>query len=270
MASTLFNGHEWRLRRFGGASGSRVSHMPGNVIDEHRHDWLNITIHLLGACDEEAETGSFRLDGPSVTVLPAGSQHADRIGHRGLETIGLLIDPSWLGPDAASLSPDRPVNLRGGTIGLAARRLAATWMNPDTEEAKLASATALFLEQARHVHPDNEPSWLGRILRRVEDDPFASSEELARQMGLHPAWLTRAYRHAVGEGLSESIRRRRVERALHAIRFSATPLAQVAAKAGFCDQPHMNRCFQAALGLTPNRVRASATKMNRCPLPESG
>ncbi len=61
----------------------------------------------------------------------------------------------------------------------------------------------------------------------------------------------------MGEGLTETARRRRVERALAAVRHSALPLAQVAVEAGFCDQSHMNRCFQAVLGMTPNRVRGS-------------
>ncbi len=174
----LFNGHEWQLRRFGGASASRVSHIGGNVIGEHRHDWLNITIHLLGACDEESEIGGFRLEGPSVTLLPAGSQHANRIGQHGLETIGLLIDPAWLGSNGQSLSPDRPINLRGGKVGIAARRLAATWMSAKMDEAELASATALFLAEARDDDPLPEPSWLRRVQQAVEDNPSISSESL--------------------------------------------------------------------------------------------
>ena len=235
MTRRLFNGREWHLRRFGGASASRVSHRPGNVIGEHRHDWLNITIHLLGACDEDAETGSFRLDGPSVTLLPAGSQHANHIGEQGLETIGLLIDPAWLELGGSRALPDRPINLRGGKPGIAARRLAAAWMNPGADEAQLASATAAFLEQARDVETDVEPSWLSRVRSAIDDQPSIGSNELARRLDLHPAWLARAYRRARGEGLAETLRRRRVERALVAIRSSAASLAAIALEAGFCD-----------------------------------
>lgn len=257
MTGRLFNGQEWHLRRFGGASASRVSHRPGVIIGEHRHDWLNITIHLLGACDEEAETGSFRLDGPSVTMLPAGSQHANRIGAQGLETIGLLVDPAWLKLDGLRALPDRPINLRGGTPGIAARRLAAAWMNPGADEAQLASATAVFLKQARDIEIKAEPSWLGRVRSEIDDQPSISCNELARRLDLHPAWLARAYRRACGEGLAETLRRRRVERALVAIRHSAASLATVAIEAGFCDQPHMNRCFWQTLGATPHRFRAT-------------
>lgn len=264
MASTLFNGREWHLRRFGGASGTRVSHAPGNIIDEHRHDWLNITIHLLGACEEEAEPGTFHLDGPSVTLLPAGSHHANRIGQHGLETIGLLLDPAWLGRDGPTFLPDRALNLCGGRIGIAARQLAAMWMNEGVSEAELAAATASFMVQVRGAEPVRQPSWLGQVVRLLESEPSIGTNRLAERVGLNSAWLARAYRHAVGEGLADTVRRRRVERALRKVRTTDASLAEIALASGFCDQAHMNRCFAATLGQTPLAVRAVTMISPRC------
>lgn len=259
MASASFNGRERHLRRFGGASATRVSHMPGNVIAEHQHDWLNITVQLLGACDEDAGMGAFRLDGPSVTILPAGSHHANRIGRHGLETIGFLLDPAWLGGEGIALSPDRPLNARGGSLGIAARQLAGLWMSEGVSEAELASATAKFLARTHHSEPVQPPTWLEGIMSLLNTEPSIGTEALARRLNRHPAWLARAYRHAVGEGIVDTIRRRRVERALCALRGTDTPLAQVALEAGFCDQSHMNRCFVVTLGQTPFSVRAADT-----------
>jgi transcriptional regulator GlxA family with amidase domain len=42
------------------------------------------------------------------------------------------------------------------------------------------------------------------------------------------------------------------------LRARADTLAGVAADAGFCDQSHMNRCFNAVLGRTPLEVRGEA------------
>ena len=258
MASALFNGRERHLRRFGGASATRVSHTPGNIIAEHRHDWLNITVQLLGSCDEDAGTGAFRLDGPSVTILPAGSHHANCIGQHGLETIGLLLDPAWLGREAVAFLPDRPLNARGGSIGVTARQLAGMWMDAGESEAGLASATAMFLARTHHAEPAQPPSWLGRVIHILETEPSIGTEALAHRLDRHAAWLARAYRHVVGEGIADTIRRRRIERAMSAIRDTDAPLAQIALEAGFCDQPHMNRCFVAALGQTPNSIREPA------------
>jgi transcriptional regulator GlxA family with amidase domain len=76
---------------------------------------------------------------------------------------------------------------------------------------------------------------------------------------LHPAWLARAYRAWRGEGLADTVRRRRVERGALLLRMSDTPLAEVAVACGFCDQSHMNRSFRAVLGRTPLDVRSEAS-----------
>lgn len=82
--------------------------------------------------------------------------------------------------------------------------------------------------------------------------------DLARALELHPAWLARAYRAWRGEGLAETARRRRVERAVLLLRGGGAPLASVALDSGFCDQSHMNRAFRAVLGRTPAQVRGEA------------
>jgi len=40
-------------------------------------------------------------------------------------------------------------------------------------------------------------------------------------------------------------------------------LAEIAVEAGFCDQSHMNRAFQAVLGCTPGEVRTEAARLAR-------
>jgi len=85
--------------------------------------------------------------------------------------------------------------------------------------------------------------------------------DIARRLDLHPAWLARAYRHATGEGLHETVRRRRVEQACILLRRSDRPLAEIALAAGFCDQSHMNRGFRATLGRTPAQVRAEQHRL---------
>jgi AraC family transcriptional regulator len=86
----------------------------------------------------------------------------------------------------------------------------------------------------------------------------ASTRSIAESLNLHPAWLARRYRQATGEGLHETLRRKRVERALTALRASDAPLAEVALDSGFCDQPHMNRCFRQVLGQSPQAYRSAA------------
>jgi AraC family transcriptional regulator len=83
-----------------------------------------------------------------------------------------------------------------------------------------------------------------------------STLSIASRLDLNPAWLARAYRAAAGEGLQDTLRRRRVERALELLATTDMCLAEVALAANFCDQPHMNRCFRTVIGSTPAEVRS--------------
>ena len=103
--------------------------------------------------------------------------------------------------------------------------------------------------------PATEASWLPAVLEKINCDPPPTAREVARDLGLHPAWLTQADRVATGEGLHQTLSRTRGERAALLLRHSADPAAQIAAEAGFCDQSHMIRCFRQLFGRTPNEVR---------------
>ena len=77
--------------------------------------------------------------------------------------------------------------------------------------------------------------------------------------GAHVTKWVRAWR---GEGIAETLRRRRVERAALRLRGGDAPLADIAAECGFCDQSHMNRAFRIVLGRTPLEVRREAVLLS--------
>jgi transcriptional regulator GlxA family with amidase domain len=130
------------------------------------------------------------------------------------------------------------------------------WSRQDISEDELARVTARFLQGALTASPDSVPIWLDRVAHTLGAGVQFTTNDLAAQLDLHPAWLARAYRAAVGEGLRETQRRRRVERASTLLRNSDYPAAQIAVEAGFCDQSHMIRGFLTVLGRSPFQVRA--------------
>ena len=254
--------------RFAGARLSRVMHPPGQRIDSHDHDWPVLTIYRLGGYREEADGGAATiLEGPSVVFHPAGAEHADVIGDHGLETLALTFDSAWLSPEARRALPDRSDWRLGGVVSSAARALAQTWLAPDAHEADVRAATSRFLVAFGRQRAPGPPLWCAHVATALEAQARATTTALAQSLSLHPAWLARAYRAWRGEGMAETVRRRRVERAVIALRGSADTLADVAIASGFCDQSHMNRSFHAVLGRTPLEVRREA--MLLAPLAQS-
>jgi len=253
-----FHGLERRARSFSGARGVWVAHPPGQMIGQHRHDWPFLMLPALGDCLEHNEAGETRIAGPSAVLHPAGTCHANCIGAHGLETISIEFDPAWIGCSAEALAQSRI--WIGGAVGAAARGLAATWLDATKSEGSVATATAAFLRGALTTTIRQAPHWLADLQTMIESEPPPTAE-IARRLDLHPAWLAHAYREAAGEGLHETIRRNRVERAATLLRTTGAAPASIAQAAGFCDQSHMNRCFKAVLGRTPLAVRAEGDLM---------
>lgn len=249
-----FHGVELEVRRFGGAKAVRVLHAAGQTIDAHRHDWACVTLPIIGGAREYFDGGEALIEGPSAILHPAGSYHGDDIGAFGLETFSIQFDPAWL-RDAPDLRSGRSRAFEGGGTGILANRLASAWRNPGSDEAQLKATTLDFVRLAFSETSEPKPVWLERVRAETSRDEELSTVELGRKLGLHPAWLARTYRRAMGEGLGDMRRRRRVTAAVARLRNSDEPLADVAAAAGFCDQSHMNRNFAEVLGRTPLQVR---------------
>jgi AraC family transcriptional regulator len=249
-----FHGVELPMRGFGGARASRVLHAGNQKIDTHKHDWVCITIPLVGGGLEMFEGGEARIEGPCAILHPAGSYHGDDIGPLGLETFSIQFDPEWLG-GGTGLKSGRSTAWLGAGAAAGARRLAEAWNDPERTESEVRDSTAEFVRRASSPNPVATPAWIERIREESGGIENLSTTELALRVGLHPAWVARSYRRAMGEGLAEARRRHRVAAAAQRLRRSDELLADVAAASGFCDQSHMNRNFLEVLGRTPLQVR---------------
>ena len=249
-----FHGLVIPVRSFSGAHAVRVVHGCAQEISEHMHDWPCITVQVLGGCTESWDGASARLEGPSAVFHPARHFHADRVDEGGLETVSLQFDPGWLRQEHPELRRSRCWT--GGRVAEAARALAARWVSgEEEEEPALAQATSHFLALAAADVPAARPEWLPSVMHALSAEAPPSTAAMADRLNLHPAWLARAYRSAVGEGIGDTLRRKRVEQAARLLRTSELPTAMVAQEAGFCDQSHMNRSFRALLGRTPCSIR---------------
>ena len=251
-----FRGVEQVLRTFSGARVVRVIHPPQQEIHEHRHDWPFLMLVGLGDFRECHEDGEARVAGPSAVLHPAGVCHANQIGEHGMETVSIEFQPDWLRSAGFDLALERSRAWLGGGVPVAARALSATFRNESATELEVSRATGAFLRAAMASKGEAEPGWLSDVVTMLDDVRPPSTVEIARRIRLCPAWLARAYLRSTGEGLHQTVRRKRVEKAMLLLRATDAPAAEIATTVGFCDQSHMNRAFRAFAGRTPLEVRA--------------
>jgi AraC-like DNA-binding protein len=244
------------VRCFSGARGVRVIGGSNTLVGEHTHDWPVLSLYVMGNYQKTFDGGDARISSPSAVLHGAGEAHANRLFDAGLEQIDLQFDPRWLRGRVASHKLRQIQCWVGGEVATAGNGLAALWLDPGTGEEELARATAHFLTFALARRERTPPIWLEGALRRLQRGPPPTAVELARQFGLHPTWLAQAYRASMGEGLRQTLQRRRVEYATVLLRRTELAAAHVAMEAGFYDQSHMIRAFGTLLGRTPSQVRA--------------
>jgi AraC family transcriptional regulator len=79
--------------------------------------------------------------------------------------------------------------------------------------------------------------------------------DIAAAAGLSPTHLTGMFRRETGMTPYSYVINRRLRQAVHLLRSTDTPIAQVALDAGFADQQHLTRMVRARLRKTPKQVR---------------
>jgi len=103
----------------------------------------------------------------------------------------------------------------------------------------------------------NKPPWLARVLEwtRSEHPRKLSVSDMARQVRLHPVYLSRAFRDHVGRTVSRCLLEARLRHAMTRLADPEVSLAEVALDSGFSDQSHFTRVFKRETGMTPGVYR---------------
>src|SRR6266853_3843414 len=96
-----------------------------------------------------------------------------------------------------------------------------------------------------------------RVLLHIQrnlDRPL-ELEELASVACFSPFHFHRIFRGIVGESVMEYVRRLRLEQAAQKLRFSDSPVIDVALDAGYESHEAFTRAFSARFGLSPSSFR---------------
>ncbi len=125
-------------------------------------------------------------------------------------------------------------------------------VSPLVERAAADASTVLVEVAARRLRAAGGPDLVGRRVAAAlaAGIPVAAT---AAQVGLDPRELLRRSRHLFGYGPKTLARILRMRRAL-ALARAGLSLADVAARAGYADQPHLTRDVRALAGLPPTEL----------------
>lgn len=172
-------------------------------------------------------------------VRPHGYQHGIQLGLTPLGARTLLGLPS--GEIAGTL-----VELDSGVLGPALHGRLAAAEDWRTRLDLLESALLHQLSREERVPGPAQPE-LGEAWRLLRDH---SVQDCAQRLGWTRRWLHRQFTAEFGIGPQQASRLFRFERAKR-LADAGLPLAEVADRAGYADQPHLTREWGRLAGTTP-------------------
>jgi AraC family transcriptional regulator len=221
-----------------------------------------LNVVLEGDYQETVKGSALQSYGPATLIAkPAGTVHANRMGSAPAECLVIELNPDTLAALEDSIPPLVDVLVqRSAQIARYGGKLRAELTRRDdvTPLAVEGLVCELLAELARAPirKPNARSRWLTRAHDLLHDElgPHSLSE-LARQVGLHPVYVARAFRAQFGCAVGDYVRCLRVERARRLLHHTRLTLAEIADQVGYSDQSHMTRDFRRAFGQSPAAYR---------------
>ena len=238
-----------------------MRHPHARSIGEHVHELAYFCLLLDGRYRETSD-GTW-LDYRTYTLVfhPPMTRHRDEMSD-GTRFFMIELGGSWYDTIRALGTPIREVRtIHGEDPTWLAVRLHQEYLRDGdasafTIESLLYELCGWAAEEAARadVQP---PAWLAAIDAELEREPERrfGLRALADAADVHPTHLARTFRRVHGRAIGDYVTGLRIQRVCRALADTATPLATIAADAGFVDQPHLTRVFREHLGTTPGAYR---------------
>ena len=249
-------------------------------VATHRHDDAHFVLVIDGIYISSARHAPRCARAPTLVFNPAGTTHRDRFLDGKGSFLTVSLDPAQLRGAAGLQAAQEQASVVSAPAGVAAAFRIAREIGRGDDGAVLealawdllaslhsgtatnatttsTASTANIAATSSHI-ARSLPPWAHQAYAAVMDmasERHLRIADLAGLLGVHPVHLARVFRQAWGCSPGDLLRWRRLEQASGLLRRPGLALAEVAASAGFADQSHMHRAFQAQYGMTPTTYR---------------
>jgi AraC family transcriptional regulator len=233
-----------------------------HIVPTHQHERAFFYLMLDGSSCDTTRRRELSCVPGMLVYHPPEEAHSNTWHDTGGRCFHIEIPPDRLEPlDRTSPALRRAGYFVSGPLVWLAQRLHREFRCPDAASALAVEGLALELIAGAHREAyatgrsGKPPRWLATArdaaLERCTEDLTVTT--LAREAGVHPAHLARAFRAAYHCSVGEFVRRARIARACERLSRGGVSLGRVANDLGFYDQSHFSRTFKRVVGEAPSQ-----------------
>lgn len=234
-------------------------------VPNHSHEQAVFCIALKGACRESFAGRVRDYEALTVQFLPSYQSHSLDFSLGDTRAFSIDVSPCWLERAREySLKLENSIHSHGGSLAALMLKLYGEFRRVDDASPIAIEGLMLELlaEVSRHQIKSTEkhpPRWLDRAvdLLREQFPERLRISDVAANVGVHPVHLAREFRRFKQRTIGDFVRELRIEQACYELQNPETPLAGIAAAAGFSDQSHFCRTFKRVIGMTPTEYRST-------------
>lgn len=258
-----FFGRNVRSQDRSGFVLSETHYRPRQLAPPHSHELPYFCLLVDGSYWETYGRRTVRYRPGSIAFHPAHEAHHGGMGPAQGRVFHVEVGHSWVEhAESHGPLPHDTIDRQGGELSwLGLRLFREFWKRDDLSPLVVEGLVLEMLGRVARVGVDrpgyDRPAWLGAAVERVHDefDRRLTVRGMARDLGVSPVRLSRAFRRTMGESIGDCVRRLRVERVCERLQTSDASLAMLASQTGFSDQSHLTRVFKRATGFTPGQYR---------------
>lgn len=229
-------------------------------VPRHEHELAYVTVVLQGDY-LEGDRGKLDELRPFTAVFnPVGVAHSTVIGPAGAALFTVEFRSQSLRELDLRLPEETTFDCGAGTLLWPGLRLFSAFKSQRPDSMILEGLVFELLGATVRLNRSSDktpPRWLVRVKDRLHEE-FSNRlrmGDLAREAGVHPVHMARAFRRFEKQTPGEYQQRLQLRAACELLRNPEWPLVTIAAECGFADQSHFTRVFRRMAATTPLRFR---------------
>ena len=230
------------------------------LVPRHEHELAYVTLVLDGHY-REGDRGKLEELRPLTAVFnPVGIAHSTVIGPAGASLFTVEFRTENMRALDLKLPANTTYDSGAGSMFWPGMRLFAAFKSECCDSLMLEGQIFELLAaiaDSDQAPEQTAPRWLNRVKERLHEEfrERPRMRDLARDAGVHPVHLARAFRKFEKRSPGEYQQRLQLRAACELLRNPEWPLAEIAAECGFADQSHFTRMFRRMAATTPSRFR---------------